>query len=480
MEASALTTRTDDTVINLHPDGTLVSAERGPTDTSVPDRDGGPRDGPDYVRPVARIERIPTIDLIRGFALLGILMMNIPAFGLLDSGMFAVTKDPGSRDYFAFAFVGTVFEGTMRGLFSMLFGAGMILFATNKADSLNGPTVAEYYYRRLLWLVLFGVFDAYVLLWRGDILFMYGLMGMLLYPFRRLSPVWLVGLAVICLGIALYKTDSWTSSVRESRLGYLEATRLEKAKQKPSEKQLEAKANWERFEARNKPDPKADAKTLKAMRGDYPAVFAQLLPETVGGVVYFTYHGAWDMLAMMFLGMALLGWGFLTNKLSTQTYLTTLLLGYGLGLPLSWFFVQFTADFYQNPGLTFDMYRVSPHVLYDIRRVLLALGHASLLLLIYRAGIVPWLMKSLIAVGQMAFTNYLMQSIICTLFFFGYGFGYFGKLAYYELYYVVGAVWVFQLIVSPIWLHYFRFGPFEWLWRSLTYWKLQPMRIKSL
>jgi uncharacterized protein len=303
-------------------------------------------------------------------------------------------------------------------------------------------------------------------------------MGMLLYPFRRLSPVWLAGLAVICLSIALYKTDDWTSRVGGYRSGYLDATRIEKAKQKPSEKQLEAKANWERYEARNKPDAKADAKIIKAMRGDYSAVFAQLLPENVNGIVNFTYHGAWDMLAMMFLGMALLGWGFLTNKLSTQTYLTTLLLGYGMGLPLSWFFVQFTADFYQNPGLTFDTYRVSPHVLYDFRRVLLALGHASLLLLIHRSGVVPWLMRALIAVGQMAFTNYLMQSIICTLFFFGYGFGYFGKLAYHELYYVVAAVWVFQLIVSPMWLHYFRFGPFEWLWRSLTYWKPQPMRVK--
>lgn len=477
METPSLTTRTDDTVIEIQtvvPGQTDINTtDAGPTDAANP----GP-DGPGYVGPVSRVSRIVTLDLIRGVALLGILMMNIPGFGYLDSGMAAVTKDPGSRDYVAFAAVGTAFEGTMRALFSMLFGAGMILFATNKTESLDGPTVVEYYYRRLLWLVGFGVFDAYVLLWRGDILFMYGLMGMLLYPFRRVKPVWLVGIALVCMGIALYKTDSWTSHQSETRLGYLEATRLEKAKQKPSEKQLEAKASWERMEARMKPDPKADAKTLKAMRGDYPDVFRQLLPDNVGGIVYYTYHGAWDMLAMMFIGMALLGWGFLTNKLPTQTYVATLLVGYGLGLPLSWFYVQSTAEYYQNPGLAIDTYRVSPQLLYDLRRALLALGHASLLLLVYRSALVPWLMKSLIAVGQMAFTNYLMQSIICTLFFFGYGFGNYGKLAYYELYYVVGAVWVFQMIASPIWLHYFRFGPFEWLWRSLTYWKPQPMRIK--
>jgi uncharacterized protein len=89
---------------------------------------------------------------------------------------------------------------------------------------------------------------------------------------------------------------------------------------------------------------------------------------------------------------------------------------------------------------------------------------------------VPWLMKALSNVGQMAFSNYLMQSIICTWFFFGYGFEFYGKLHYYQLYYAVFSVWIFQLIFSSVWLKYFRFGPFEWLWRSLTYWKKQPMK----
>jgi uncharacterized protein len=97
-------------------------------------------------------------------------------------------------------------------------------------------------------------------------------------------------------------------------------------------------------------------------------------------------------------------------------------------------------------------------------------------MLIFKSRIMPWLMKALANVGQMAFTNYLMQSIICTWFFYGYGFGYYGKLKFHEVYYVVLIVWIFQLIVSSIWLTYFRFGPFEWLWRSLTYWRKQPMK----
>jgi uncharacterized protein len=233
---------------------------------------------------------------------------------------------------------------------------------------------------------------------------------------------------------------------------------------------------WEKFEKNFKRDPKKEAKELKEMRSGYGTVFAHLLPRNSDSETYGMYFGIWDMLLMMFIGMALLRWGFFANQLPTSTYALTLLVGYGVGLPVSWFYMKSQIGWLLHVGQTVDTYRTIPFQLYDVRRVLLALGHASLLLLIYRANVVPWLMRALTAVGQMAFTNYLMQSIICTLFFYGYGLGYYGKLAYHQLYYVVAAVWVFQLIISPIWLRYFRFGPFEWLWRSLTYWRPQPMR----
>lgn len=212
------------------------------------------------------------------------------------------------------------------------------------------------------------------------------------------------------------------------------------------------------------------------MRGNYATVFTHLLPGNSESESYGMYFGGWDMLLMMFIGIALLQWGFFSNKLPTSAYVLTLLIGYGVGLPISWFMVRTQLDWMQQPAQVVDTYRTIPFQVYDIRRLLLALGHASLLLLIYRAVVVPWLMRALTAVGQMAFTNYLMQSIICTLIFHGYGLGYYGKLAYHQLYYVVAGVWAFQLILSPIWLRYFQFGPFEWLWRSLTYWKPQPMR----
>ena len=115
-------------------------------------------------------------------------------------------------------------------------------------------------------------------------------------------------------------------------------------------------------------------------------------------------------------------------------------------------------------------------LIYPFQRILIVMGHAASLILLYKSGMLQGLFRRLEAVGQMAFTNYITHSVICTLFFFGYGLNYFGELEYYQIYFVAMAIWIIQLIISPIWLQHFRFGPLEWLWRSLTYWKMQPMK----
>lgn len=117
-------------------------------------------------------------------------------------------------------------------------------------------------------------------------------------------------------------------------------------------------------------------------------------------------------------------------------------------------------------------------LIYPFQRILLVMAHAATLILLYKSGKIQGLFRRLEAVGQMAFTNYIMHSVICTLFFFGYGLNYFAELEFYQIFYLAFAIWVLQLIVSPIWLRYFYFGPLEWLWRSLTYWRIQPfMRV---
>lgn len=431
--------------------------------------------------PVANTDRIKTIDMIRGVALLGILIMNMPSFAFHQSTFIDLLKGPrDTLDFKALETMFVFFEGTMRGLFSMLFGAGMVLFMQNKTERIDdGASVAEIYYRRLLWLVVFGVINAYILLWFGDILFFYGFAGMLLYPFRKLKPSLLLAMSVLCLGIGMLKTQSRYQNMQEKRTEYLAAKKAEKEKKKLTDKQQADVAAWEEIEGYFKADTADRRKDVAKMRSGYVTVFKHLIPENASIETFGVYHGNWDVLTMMFLGMALLGVGFFSNQCSAGTYWMGLLLGYGLGFLIS--YLHFFANFVDgmNIGATVDRFRVDVNLLYDIKRILISTGHASLVILVYRSKLVPWLMRALGNVGQMAFTNYLMQSIICSIFYDGFGFGMFNRLRFYQIYYLVGSIWIFQLIFSSIWLQYFRFGPFEWLWRSLTYWKKQPMLLKQ-
>lgn len=430
-------------------------------------------------KPVATAERIKTIDIVRGVALLGILLMNIQGFGIHWSIEDSVLRGPhNTADFRTLAVIETFFSGTMRGLFSMLFGAGMLLFTMNKKEVPGGVTVVELYYRRLLWLVLFGVINAYVLLWGGDILYFYGLAGMVLYPFRKVSAKWLFLLGIFCIGIGVLKDQIRYNETREKRAAYHEVVKAEKEGKKLTAEEQQARTTWLEMENENRPGPERTERAdqhVRKMHSGYETVFTYFIPRNSGSETWGIYNNIWDWLCMMFIGMALFNRGFFSNKLSTSTYAMGVIVGYGIGIPVGWvMFSQpwlWSFDF----GAYVDTYRVPHGILYDFKRFFLCIGHASLIILIFRSQIIPWLMKGLANVGQMAFTNYLMQSIICTLFFYGYGLGYYNHLKYHQMYYVVGAVWIFQLIFSAIWLRYYRFGPFEWLWRSLTYWKRQPM-----
>src|SRR4030095_5123691 len=241
--------------------------------------------------PVSTSERIKTIDVIRGVALLGILMMNIPGFGIHWSIFPATLKGPkNTADFYTLSTIEIFFSGTMRGLFSMLFGAGMILFMLNKKQAPGGVTVAEYYYRRLLWLVLFGVIHAYVFLWPGDILFFYGLCGMLLFPFRKLRPQWLILIGFLCIGIGIQKNMKWFNKMADSRTKYLEAVAAKKANKELTDEQKEAKTAWLEREKWSTPDTARINKDVKKMHGGYRTIFDFYLPRNSGTETWGMYH----------------------------------------------------------------------------------------------------------------------------------------------------------------------------------------------
>ncbi len=173
----------------------------------------------------------------------------------------------------------------------------------------------------------------------------------------------------------------------------------------------------------------------------------------------------------MLLGMALMKLGVVSGERSDAYYRKMMLIGYGFGLPVmilsAWNLHAHQWDFLW----VFRIGNMSNYV----GSILVAFGHIALVMTICRAGTMRTLMQRFSAVGRMAFTNYLLHSIILTTVFYGYGLGLYGQVPrFWQMSFVI-AVLGFQLWMSPLWLKHYRFGPAEWLWRSLTYWQRQPM-----
>ncbi|MBY0507818.1 MAG: DUF418 domain-containing protein [Bryobacteraceae bacterium] len=416
--------------------------------------------------PTRSADRIALLDVLRGFALLGILLMNILSFGLPGPAEAnpTVLGGSGGLNWTAWFLQIVVFDGKMRAMFSLLFGAGVILL-TSRAT----PDIADIYYRRNLWLILFGMVHAYIF-WYGDILYYYGLYALILFPLRLLPVKALIRVPVAMLlgmtGFGIYEAIQ----LPEIKQKALAAAKVEK----PNEEQKKAKERWEDMLKNWQPSSEEINKELKAYRGNYVENFKRRA-ETVSGWHSGPYYspGSWDIVAFLLLGMGFFKAGVLTGERPTGFYLKLLCFGYGAGLTLN------AALAWRLSEAKWDLIVASQaFAFYQLGRLLVVLGHVGLLVLIVKRGVLTGLTQRLAAVGQMAFSNYISHTLIATtLFYGGYGFGLFGKLERAQLYGVVLAIWVAQLIISPIWLRHYRFGPLEWAWRSLTYWQRQPFRL---
>ena len=175
------------------------------------------------------------------------------------------------------------------------------------------------------------------------------------------------------------------------------------------------------------------------------------------------------MFGMMLVGMGLFRMGVLTLERRVGLYWAMLALGYGIGLTVNVLEARWILS-HQFSAVAFAEANIS----YDLGRLAMTIGHLGALLLFVRSGALAWLRRAFAAVGRMAVTNYLTHSAVCGFLFIGLG--WYNQLERHQLYYVVFAIWAAQLVISPLWLSRYRFGPVEWLWRSLTYLKRQPMR----
>lgn len=426
--------------------------------------------------PVSDAQRVRVLDALRGVALLGILLMNIPGFAMPNYFSESFKSDPTNINFWLNAFITVSFEGKMRALFGMVFGAGVLLFVTKKEQT--GRPVTGLFYRRMFWLIIFGVIHAHLILWIGDILYLYGFCGMLVYLFRNVKPAYLL------LGVPLVAVADFTAGtlfyrhVRAARIAFVEARKAESEGQALTTSQTEALARWRDIEKSLLPNREDAKENTGKMKSDYATVAGYLRPLAFKIETVYMLIILWDSLALMLLGLALFRWGFLSGNWGARDYGKVVAIGYGIGLPLVCY--SFYHDYRSNPNLEAGLLRMKTvpiewvNLIYPFQRILLVMAHVAAIILLYKSGYARPLFRRLEAVGQMAFTNYILQSVICTLVFFGYGLNYYAELEFYQIYFVVLAIWVLQLIVSPLWLRFFYYGPLEWVWRSLTYWHLQP------
>ncbi|HEX7047708.1 MAG TPA: DUF418 domain-containing protein [Gammaproteobacteria bacterium] len=407
--------------------------------------------------PVSLRERVEVIDVIRGFALFGILLVNIGFFAYPLSEPFYLPPDASDLDHALHWLTAWLAQGKFYPLFSFLFGLGFAI-QFERASGL-GSELAPVFTRRLMILMAIGLLHG-VFIWAGDILTAYAVLGFLLLLAGRLEPRMLLILALGAYGVQLLAFGIFTLLLSDVSFG----------SEIVSDVLLRMTAGMN-----DAADLRADAWAAYA-NGSFMEITQVRLREFSMALQNMAFFG------LQVFGIFLLGaWfgrrGFFADTRSHQRLWKNLLLaGVFAGLPLSAVFATLNAsiDYLGEPTPVMGV----AYLLNLVAGLLMALGYSAAIVFLMQTR---WqrVLRLLSPVGRMALTNYLLQSIICTLIFYSYGFGLFGQLDRAQLLAVVLAVFLVQTVFSHWWLARFRFGPFEWLWRSLTYLRWQSMRIEA-
>jgi uncharacterized protein len=409
--------------------------------------------------PVQPADRILLVDILRGFALLGILLVNMDLFSH-PAQTIVLPLEPGIiwYDRAAVWLVRFLAEGKFYSLFSLLFGLGLTLQMARIEG--RGARFAPLYARRLLVLLGIGLIHAF-LIWIGDILTYYALLGFLLLLFRKARPRTLLIWAAILITLPLLLNLAFVVLLALGRSVPEGAVQIDQAL---AQQQSAFRAELDR------------AYQVYA-NGNFVEITAQRARDMA-----FLFGGTLFALGANILAMFLVGLYFgkqqVFQQIDEHRPFFRRLLAWGLGIGVIGNLIYATLI----PSLA----RSEPSPLLLVALTGQALG-APALCLAYISAIAlltrraEWMerLKILAPVGQMALSNYLTQSIVCTLIFYGYGLGLFGQVGTALGLVLAVAIFGAQIVISNWWMRRFRFGPAEWLWRSLTYGQPQPMRAEA-
>lgn len=404
--------------------------------------------------------RIITLDAVRGFAVMGILLLNIvdmgmPGYAYIDPNFYGGAD---GANWWTWATVYVLFDGKMRGLFTMMFGASTMLIAERALA--KGESPAQVILARMAALFVIGMVHAY-LIWSGDILVLYALCGAAMFWAWRLSTKTLL---LITMTLMLGKLAFGLTSY-----GYLHD--LERRATLPDAPAATVR-EWAAFATQAAPPVSTVPTELAAYRGTWLETQRARAAFTVIMQTVISPLSIPDTLALIAFGMALFRSGFFSGEWARRDYWRVVLAGFGLTIPLYIPLVMWI----QATGFSPVTLSATEAIHLTLLRPFLSMAWASLVILFVTSGVLAPLATRLAAAGRMAFSNYLGTSLLTTTFFYGFGFGWFGYLSRVELYWVVLAVWAIILLWSKPWLDHFRYGPFEWLWRSLARGKLQPLK----
>ena len=419
--------------------------------------------------PIGRGARIESLDVLRGVAALGILLMNIPAMGLRWEWARPPLPATLSLDWIAFSIQNVGAQGTMRGLFTLLFGAGMIVMLS-RPDPTREAAAVQAYLTRCFALLLLGVANFAIFLWPGEILFNYGLVGLILLLFRKVDTRVLVVAAATAL-IVMTVSMSGQATERANGLRLAEAAVVAKAAgKKPTEEQ--AKALEKREEMVKKiTSPEARAKE-RAERTAFPSIVAWSAKQWTDynlsgdGAI-----GLLESLGFMLIGMILFRIGVLTGERTTGFYGALTFCGLALGLLLRGGVeaLRWRAGFLPNADVV-----IASTLLYEAGRLAMTLGVLGFTMMLLKQNVLAALGRGLAAVGRMALTTYIGQSIITSILF--YGLGFYDRFGFAQLMGVAALIWVAQITLSVLWLKRFEMGPAEWVLRSVTYGSWRSMK----
>ena len=403
-------------------------------------------------------QRYISLDAMRGFAVMGILAMNIISFAMPEWAYITPAAYGGDSlaDKIAWFFAFIFIDGKMRGLFSLLFGASLMLVIDRATD--KGESAAQVHYRRMAWLAVFGLAH-YFFIWFGDILFLYAIIGMIAFRFRNWPPQRLVKIACIIFAVGL---ALWGIQFGALQIFQYFATRPDATADMA--RQLRELMDSADLAFNIAPD-------LALHRSSYAAITMDRLDEWSTPLIL-VVQSIGETLPLMMIGMAMQKSGFMTGNWDAIDYrrwvMRTLPVGLLLTLVLGVWIVA--VDFDRITALAVFFFWGA------IPRIMLTVGYAAVLILIIQRYQNHPMLARVAATGRAAFSNYLGTSIVMTTIFYGYGFGLFGHVGRAGLWVFVLGAWAVMLLWSKPWLMKFHYGPLEWLWRSLARGQMQTMR----